>query len=68
MKGMSEMQIETNKIAYRMDEAVKASGLGRTFLYERIASGELKSIKVGGRRLILHTELLDFLKTRRAVK
>ena len=59
---MSDMQTETNKIAYRMDEAVKASGLGRTFLYERIASGELKSVKVRGRRLIFHTDLMDFLK------
>lgn len=49
------------KIAYRIDEAVKASGLGRTFLYERIASGDLKSIKVGGRRLILHSDLVEFL-------
>lgn len=58
---MSDMQAETNKIAYRIDEAVKASGLGRTFLYERIASGELKSVKIGGRRLILHAELMAFL-------
>jgi len=56
------MQQETNKIAYRIDEAVKASGLGRTFLYERIASGELKSIKVGARRLILREDLLEFLR------
>jgi len=49
------------KLAYRIDEAVKATGLGRTFLYERIARGELKSIKVGGRRLILHSDLVEFL-------
>lgn len=55
------MQAETNKIAYRIDEAVKASGLGRTFLYERIASGELKSVKIGGRRLIMHYDLIFFL-------
>jgi hypothetical protein len=41
------MESDVAKIAYRVDEAVKASGLGRSFLYERIASGELKSIKVG---------------------
>ena len=50
------------KIAYRIDEAVKATGLGRTFLYERMASGELKSIKVGGRRLIRVVDLVDFLE------
>ncbi len=56
------MQQETSKIAYRIDEAVKATGLGRTFLYERIATGELKSIKVGTRRLILREDLLEFLR------
>jgi excisionase family DNA binding protein len=49
------------KLAYRIDEAVKASGLGRSFLYERMASGELPSVKIGGRRLILHQELVTFL-------
>lgn len=61
-KKALRMQQETNKIAYRIDEAVKASGLGRTFLYERMASGELKSIKVGARRLILREDLLEFLR------
>jgi excisionase family DNA binding protein len=53
---------ETNdKISYRIDEAVKASGLGRSFLYERIAEGALRSVKVGGRRLIMRRDLLEFI-------
>lgn len=56
------MEAEANKIAYRIDEAVKASGLGRTFLYERMASGELKSVKIGGRRLIMRSDLVAFLE------
>jgi excisionase family DNA binding protein len=51
----------TDKLAYRIDEAVKASGLGRSFLYEKMAEGKLRSVKVGGRRLILRSDLLDFL-------
>ncbi len=58
---MARTSFESQKLAYRIDEAVKASGLGRSFLYERMASGELKSIKVGGRRLIIHADLMDFL-------
>ena len=58
---LNAMSAQPEKLAYRIDEAVKATGLGRTFLYERIASGELKSIKVGGRRLILHIDLMTFL-------
>ena len=56
------MQPEANdKISYRIDEAVKASGLGRSFLYEKMGEGLLRSVKVGGRRLILRSDLLDFI-------
>lgn len=58
---MSEPSCAQGKLAYRVDEAVKASGLGRTFLYEHMASGELPSVKIGRRRLILHHELMNFL-------
>ncbi len=60
---------DTNdKISYRIDEAVKASGLGRSFLYERIAEGALRSVKVGGRRLIMRRDLLEFIDGRNSVK
>jgi len=58
---MSDPSFAQGKLAYRVDEAVKASGLGRTFLYEHMASGELPSVKIGRRRLILHHELMNFL-------
>lgn len=58
---MPESDIRPVKIAYRIDEAIRASGLGKTFLYEHMAKGTLKSVKIGGRRLILHDELVDFL-------
>ncbi len=58
---VSEPAIAPSKLAYGVDEAVKASGLGRTFLYEHIASGDLPSVKIGRRRLILHHELMNFL-------
>jgi excisionase family DNA binding protein len=55
------MSDTNDKISYRIDEAVKASGLGRSFLYERIAEGALRSVKVGGRRLIMRRDLLEFI-------
>ncbi|MCA1936971.1 MAG: excisionase family DNA-binding protein [Asticcacaulis sp.] len=58
---MAELGGMNGKLAYRIDEAVKASGLGRSFLYERMADGSLKSVKVGGRRLILRDDLMAFL-------
>ena len=53
------------KLAYRIDEAVKVSGCGRSLLYEKIASKELPSFKVAGRRLIAAEDLLAFLNRHR---
>jgi excisionase family DNA binding protein len=50
------------KIAYQINEAVLASGLGRTTIYDEIKQGRLKAIKVAGRRLILREDLEAFLK------
>ena len=55
----------SQKIAYRIDEAVKTSGLGRSYLYVAMKSGKLPSFKVGGRRLILYTDLMTYLETHR---
>ncbi len=49
------------KLAYRIDEVVKASGLGRTKIYQLINEGRLKSLKVGGRRLVVADSLRELL-------
>jgi hypothetical protein len=41
------------KLAYSVSEFGKASNLSRSLLYEAIRLGELQSIKIRGRRLIL---------------
>lgn len=53
-----------HRISYGVGEAARVCGLGRTFLYEKIGAGELKSIKIGSRRLILHADLMSFLTNR----
>ena len=40
------------KRAYRVNEAVSAYRLSRGTLYKLIATGTLRTVKVGGRRLI----------------
>lgn len=45
-------ELNVEKLAYSVDEAVKASGLGRTTIFECIRSGQLVSVKVGRRRVI----------------
>jgi excisionase family DNA binding protein len=49
------------KLAYRIDEAAQACGIGRTSLYELIGSGQLKAFKAAGRRLIMRSDLEAFL-------
>lgn len=49
------------KLAYTVDEAVKALGIGRSKLYEAIRAGDLRSIKAGGRTLIRAEALTAFL-------
>lgn len=44
-------------IAFRIPDAVKASGLSRSTLYELAAAGRLKLSQVGGRTLVPRAEL-----------
>ena len=40
------------KLAYSIREAAEASSLGRTTLYNYIAAGRLRAVRVGGRTII----------------
>jgi excisionase family DNA binding protein len=49
-------------VAYRPAEALKVFPIGRTALYERLASGEIASFRVGRARFIPRQSLLDFME------
>lgn len=49
------------RLAMSVPEAVVASGLSRTSLYEAIKSGDLVARKFGSRTVILREDLLRFL-------
>jgi excisionase family DNA binding protein len=48
--------------ALRVNEATSYAGLGKTRLYEMLRSGEIASVSIGKRRLVLR-ESLDGLLT-----
>ncbi len=48
-------------LSYSVADAVKASGVGRSFLYEQIRAGKLKARKLGRRTLILAADLQSWL-------
>lgn len=53
MSNKSELPVRAlEPIAVSPNEAAGLSGVGRTTLYAALSAGELKSIKIGTRRLI----------------
>lgn len=49
------------KLAFNIPEVCAATGVGRTTVYEAIKAGALKSIMVGGRRLVRREALANWL-------
>lgn len=56
------------KLAYGIPEAANALGLSKDYVWKLVASGKIRSIKVGKRRLIAGEALEDFLQKRGAKK
>lgn len=52
----------SEKLAYTIPEAVSATGLGRTTIYELIKRGELPLVKVGSRSLVRRQDLEAMLE------
>jgi excisionase family DNA binding protein len=46
-----------DKLAFRIDEACYALGIGRTSLYELAKTGQIKLIKIAGRTLVPLSEI-----------
>lgn len=63
MKTSNKPAASALKLSFTISEACAATGLGRTSVYELIASGRLRAVKAAGRRLILRTDLEAFLKS-----
>lgn len=53
-------------LAHKIPDACRRLGCGRTMIYELLAAGELKAIKLGNRTLIPESELRRFVQTRLA--
>ncbi len=48
-------------VSLSIPEAVKASGIGRTTIFDMIKSGRLPAKKLGARTIILRTDLEAFV-------
>lgn len=65
--GMANGDIEfVDRITCTIPEACKVTSLGRTKLYELISSGELDTITIGRRRLVVVRSLLTLFGSKHA--
>ena len=55
-------KVKIEPLARSPDDAGKRLGLSTRAIYNLIATGELRSCKVGKRRLVLDTECVRFLE------
>jgi excisionase family DNA binding protein len=53
-------------LAYRVEVAGEKLGLGRTTTYAEVASGRLRSFRVGKRRLVPASALVEYINDRMA--
>ncbi len=58
---MNDPKSAPEKLAYTVDEASYAIGIGRTKIYELMKTGKLATVKVAGRRLIPRQSALRLL-------
>lgn len=54
-------QQNVTRLAYCIEDAAIALGIGRTRVWQLIRENHLTAIKIGGRTLIAVTELADFV-------
>ena len=52
---------QLTRLAYSVEEAAAIIGISRRTVYELLRTGQLRSVKIGSRRLIRHTDLERFI-------
>lgn len=51
------------KLGYTIDQAVEATGVGRTEMFVAMKEGKLRARKLGKRNIILVSDLISFLES-----
>lgn len=59
---LNDAMTSSHKLAYTLDQAVEATGVGRTEMFVAMKQGKLRARKLGKRNIILAQDLIDFLK------
>ena len=54
------------RLVYSVDEAADLLGIGRTYMFHLVATGEIESFKIGNRRKIPRDALAQYIDRLRA--
>jgi len=52
---------QTARLSYTIEEAVQATGMSRSRIYQAISTGALRTIKTGRRRMVSATALTEWI-------
>ncbi|QDP95084.1 helix-turn-helix domain-containing protein [Microlunatus elymi] len=58
---METKDSRVSALAYRVEEAADAVGVSKSQIYELIRSGQLRTVKLGRRRLVPVQALADYI-------
>jgi excisionase family DNA binding protein len=56
----------TARLLHTIPDAVEQLGVGRSTIYELMASGAIQTVKIGRRTLIAHDELVRYVDSLKA--
>jgi excisionase family DNA binding protein len=59
---MDVQYLSSAKLGYSIREACEATSLGKTTVYNHIAAGRLRTVRVGGRTIVLADSLRALLE------
>lgn len=59
--GLPTQRVEPQPLCVRVSVAMRLLGIGKTKLYELIATGDLETIRIGRRTLIMQASIDSFV-------
>lgn len=66
MSSDVEWPARPRRLVYSVEEAADLLGIGRTFMFHLVASGEIESFKIGKRRKIHYDALAGYIERLRS--
>lgn len=66
MTTRNHSETKSSESLYTPEEAASVLGKSRTFIYDEINAGRLRSVKVGRSRRIVASDLSDYIRGRRS--